>query len=522
VNYSSLPPQLVVFKALRARHYVLAAVCTMALLANVLAIAFAGLFHHGIMEIRRPTIFQPPLGAMFISIDGGIGPASDMYMGSNITSGAYRGGNGKDQFYVAESNYTNGTPLPPWTDNKFFYIPFMAGLSDEPTGKDRYEAEAIALGAELDCSVLELGSTFHVDLAKGVNITVTFGETKAECTTPPYIVVTSSGPSTDSAEGPVCQRGDIALERAYTLEAKNANVSLAEKQICWETVVFGWLRDPEGTCTNQTRKIVPDANNSFFVQCRPRLVIGHERIEVDAEGRLSKEVTTLPRTLESNETKSMFNDTPSGLIGQSNRYIFQSTRPAWHNDSLATEYINYFASRMANNSRLLDPKQSLPTLADVQVPLSKAYSNLFAIWLGLNKEQLLVPRANGSANSSSGWIVVREERLFLSTALFAIAEGILAMYTVIAIVVYLRRPGAYLPRLPTSIASVIGLFAASGAVRDLRGTSRFESQERANHLEKLDARYGYGNYVGVDGMVHVGIEKTPFVRLRTETQRRRT
>jgi hypothetical protein len=49
LNYSSLPPQLVVFKALRARHFVLAAVCSMALLANLLSVAFAGLFHHDVV-----------------------------------------------------------------------------------------------------------------------------------------------------------------------------------------------------------------------------------------------------------------------------------------------------------------------------------------------------------------------------------------------------------------------------------------------------------------------------------------
>lgn len=55
LNYNSLPPQLVLFKALRARHFVLAAVCSMALLANVLSIAFAGLFNHDVAEVFKPV-----------------------------------------------------------------------------------------------------------------------------------------------------------------------------------------------------------------------------------------------------------------------------------------------------------------------------------------------------------------------------------------------------------------------------------------------------------------------------------
>lgn len=53
LNYSSLPPQLVLFKAIRTGHIVVATVCFMALLANVLSVAFAGLFHHD-----TTTVFQ--------------------------------------------------------------------------------------------------------------------------------------------------------------------------------------------------------------------------------------------------------------------------------------------------------------------------------------------------------------------------------------------------------------------------------------------------------------------------------
>ena len=522
LNYSSLPPQLVVFKAFYARHFVLAAVCTMAMLANLLAVAFSGLFYHATVEVRRPSVFYPPLEGTFVSINGSVGPGGG---GSYTTptpsnSGAYQGGTGKDQFYVAESNYTRGTPLTPWTDDRLFYIPFMPEFSDGPKGEEYYEAETTALGAELVCSVVEHGNDLQVGLAKGVNTTITVGGVKAECTATPGNEEPRVGPRMGEGEPQLCQRGDVAMELTYNLEARSANASLAEQEICWGAAVFGWIRNSEGSC-NQTSEVVLDASNSFFVQCQSRLVLGRGNVAVDAVGRLVKKANLLPRTLTNDEAGSMFSNAPSNLIGQANMFIFQWVRPAWHNDSFTSDYINYFASRAVNDSRLSDPKQGLPTLSEVQVPLSKAYSGLFAIWLGLNKDQLLLPRASGSTISASGWKITMKERLFLSVPLFAIAEGILAMYAVVAIIVYLRRPGRYLPRLPTSIASVVGLFAAGGAVRDMRGTSHLDSKERANHLEKLDDRYGYGNYVGVDGMIHVGIEKTPFVRLRTETQRRK-
>lgn len=72
--------------------------------------------------------------------------------------------------------------------------------------------------------------------------------------------------------------------------------------------------------------------------------------------------------------------------------------------------------------------------------------------------------------------------------------------------------------MPTSIASLIALFAASSAVQDMRGTSYLNKKGRAHHLGKLDARYGYGNFIGGgDGRVHIGIEKSPFVRVRSKS-----
>ena len=166
---------------------------------------------------------------------------------------------------------------------------------------------------------------------------------------------------------------------------------------------------------------------------------------------------------------------------------------------------------------MIDPTQPLPTFDDVLGPLDKAYSNLFAIWLGTNKDKLLVPGEEADQSSIEAWRLELEQRLFLSTPMFAISEAILCTYALVAIIVYMRRPGQYLARLPTSIASVVALFAASSAVHDMKDTSHLDKKGRARHLEDLDSRYGYGSFVGGDGRVHIGIEKTPFVRLRSKT-----
>jgi hypothetical protein len=205
------------------------------------------------------------------------------------------------------------------------------------------------------------------------------------------------------------------------------------------------------------------------------------------------------------------------LIGQSNLYMFKYDTNGWHNDSFADDFVNYFVRRDSNSTRLVDPSQPAPTLQDVAKPLNNAYSRLFAIWLGTNKDLLFV-KADTSTPSIAAWTIKPEQRIFVSNTMFIISEVILCTYAMVAVFVYMCRPGQYLARLPTSIAAMIALFAASSAVQDLQGTSHLDKKGRARHLEALDSRYGYGSFVGGgDGRVHIGIEKTPFVRLRART-----
>ncbi|KAF2646577.1 hypothetical protein P280DRAFT_386551 [Massarina eburnea CBS 473.64] len=531
LNYSSLPPQLVLWKALRARHVVLTAVCAMALLTNLLAVSFAGLFYHNTVEVRIAATFQAPLEPTFVAINGSIGPNHVGNIDLRMTSGAYHGGEGQDQFLVSESNYTHGTPLPPWTDDRLFYMPFMSSVESNGTVGGQYEAVTAAFGAELECSSLETNSLRLVNVETELsirpllNLLIERDGVTVNCTSVhTSIFEIRSGPQGTLDEEPTCQKGPSAAEIVTNLEPfAQGNASKAERDVCWGSVVLGWLRDPEGSC-DQTEEKNPIGENSFYVRCEPRLVKGHGTIRVDNEGRLLRKVDdrVAERNFDFGKVNATFNSDPVNLISQSNRYLFQSPDMFWHNDTFATEFVNYFVRRATNSSRLLDPKEALPTLEDVQVSLGKVYSSLFAIWLGTNKENLFVQRSGASSTSSPGWRVEKEERLFLTTALFIIAQTILSLYIIVAILVYIRRPGEYLPRMPTNIASIIGLFAASAAVQDMRGTSRSDARARAQHLRTLDQRYGYGNYVGVDGGIHVGIEKVPFVRARHSTARQKS
>jgi hypothetical protein len=174
-------------------------------------------------------------------------------------------------------------------------------------------------------------------------------------------------------------------------------------------------------------------------------------------------------------------------------------------------------NRAAGKLRLTDPSQPLPRFENVEQPMRMACRQLFAIWLVVNKELLFRPLSDAAANVTST-IILFEERLLFNTSLFIISEIILSIYVTMLMVIHLRRPGRYLARMPTSIAAVIALFAASVAVKNLQGTSNMNSRERDKYLNDLGCTYGYGSYVEGDEIVHVGIEKVPFVRKMKETR----
>ena len=294
LDYSSLPPQLVIFKALKSRHYILAAVCCMALLSNVLAVAFSGIFNQSSTEVRQSQIMAPSFDLKFVAINGSVGPESNRQFGSYNSSGAYEGGSGEDQFLIAESNYTRDTPLPAWTDNRLFYRPFswINDTTRSVNGSDklRLEATTTAFGAELDCEELEFGKDFNagveVDGAGAVpiirasmNVTVPTKNGDVSC----------SSRSLTLRPGPIraratCVTGPSAAELVAVLEPR-VNATQHEKDACMGVVAMGWLREPQGLCP-LGKNLTISKSNSIFVRCRPRFIMGTATIRVDGAGRL--------------------------------------------------------------------------------------------------------------------------------------------------------------------------------------------------------------------------------------------
>lgn len=488
-----------------------------------------------------------------MSINGSSGPPwnGNPTTVTFVPSGAYQGGVGEEHFLVAESNYTRNTSLPSWVDDHAMYLPFRASTPTVQSGLTTYQARTKYFTAEPNCQPLVYGEGYSLRVWTE-NITWEeydddpmwtrpFNKThsppewtfwveisdnqshRVRCYSAPLwekSLVSKLGilSQTTSGRSGDCRSGPVSAEISTTLTTR-PNATLHEKAICRSAGALGWWRKVQPECLPDSRGASfrdrfedANSNNTMFIACQPRINIGEATVVVNSAGVLqepAKDHTPLPN--QSAEAIShYFENGPQSLIDQSNLFFFRSLDSVYHNDTFASEYMHYFMTRAAGNLRLTDPNQPLPTFKDIEEPINKAYARLFAIWLSVNQDLLFLPADNSTAHIP-GFVITLEERLIFVTPLFIISEIILGIYIVVSILIYLRRPGCYLPRMPTSIAAVIALFTSSTAIKDFQKTSHMNNQELEKHLKDLDCRYGYGSYVGSDGAVHVGIEKVPYV-----------
>ncbi|KAF1996249.1 hypothetical protein P154DRAFT_566157 [Amniculicola lignicola CBS 123094] len=541
INYNSLPSQLTLFTALRSKHFMLASVCVMVLLANLLAITFSGLFFQDLQIISKEAEFRLLWNPR--------SPAS-LTRADNYT---FRG-----PVLFADSNLTAGTQLPPWTDEHRLYVPFQV----DPIGRTRQNATSRAntkaIGMEAECEDLRLGTDYDLSLSLPIiqpvlnlSITTKPNGKLANCLATAILrlkIDTQEALTMDMQEDLPCHTGQLGAEFVLGFSSAGDSTTPAEIARCKSNVILGWIRLPADTpipCDtfrafnylagrplDQGDRSSPlpwsaditnfqvEARHMKFMTCKPKLVFGDATVTVDKSGYITTPIRDFQA--QGGERLSLLQqfgwdqeDSPAGQALKAVtklRYGGIDETP-FHNDTFANDPFNYFMRRETNNSRFTDPAQPLPELSEVEPALSKTMARLGAILLGLDKELLLQP--SNSSDILRGHILFEEERLLMKKSLFIISEIILSLYVITAILVFINRPKKYLPRLPHSIAAIISLFAASSAVRDLRGTSQFTTKERTEFLDKSGFVYGYGSYTGVDGGVHVGIERAPFLRRRT-------
>ncbi len=459
----------------------------MAILANFLAVAFSGLFYEGIENIASAAHFSSSLEL----------PLNSELLQRKLEISS------TDHIHVTKSTFTAKTPIPAYIDDKFFYLPFDSTSNTNTTWQRR--ATTRALGAQLDCVPLLPGGLDSIGVRLGpsgdygrINATISGNGTKPSCSK-------SEGFDLDISRDIDPMLGLAAVEVMFPA--------------CGEYLIAGWLRGnvsnrPDGTTYSfQTHyNVKMNLSRMTFLACYPRLRAGISDVIIDSAGvvqhaSLLNEFDRPPESWFAGNSSLMFSKL---LVTTIEQPLFTFT---WHTDSSSSnEYHGLISMARTDSSRFVDPSLPTPSAKEAAAVFSEVYAKLFAILLGSNLD-LILPSNNTQTTLIPGLIVKPTTRIFLSLPMFILAEFILGLYILVTILVYVRRPSRFLPRLPTSLASIIPFLVASQAELDLKGTSGMSTKERDDYVRKLDHRYGFGKFVGTNGKPMIGIERDPYVVL---------
>lgn len=501
LDYHSLPPQFVVWKAVRARHFLLAAACFMSILANALSVAFGGLFYEGDVSKATATLYQPLLSLHVKSLNGN---------GPPFNSGQYtnwQGGTTQDEFYIAMSNITAGSRLPPWSDDSLFYLPHDLPSATDPS--TTFTFVTAAMGSDLLCQELYSSGQNHYFSSEGLGFGISLSynsSTNINCTQRSgSLIVSNTTHNIGSIYGLNGVSGLSAFEFSVALDSISDHTPNAEAAFCREHIVAGWSRGDIKDIT------VLDSETQTTMLCRPRLVTGSANVTVDPDGYV---LASTAQNLSSDAISMLFTTSPSDLIGQAHLFIIDNGA-TWHNDSFPSDFINYLMEKMTNTSRLLDPTLSVPSAGETGPQFAALYNKLFAIFLAYNRDLLFASSPPG-ASAIEGTMAKRETRIFISTPAFFVSQTILGLYIATTLLLYTRRPRRILPRLPTTIASMASFFAASYAIREFKGTANLTARQRREWLGDKCRMWAFGTFLGTDGKAHIGLEMEPFVTILKE------
>lgn len=494
LKYSSLPPQLVVFKALHANHLILSAVCTMALLANVLAVAFSGLLDEDTLSVARQyTAF----------------PTYEGQLKEHISNSTESGN--PVPFYYAMANYTSGTPMPPWTSDSAFYLPVSheAHLNQS----DRLAFSNIPmLTTDLDCNPINQahGSSWKFDRGSfansssaSANMTVSMLDDRGEtmsCATEPLSMSSSSYPF------PCHSQQVMALEMMAPLMDPSAALSGAgpvDHDACQGLWVGIWARKSASALCEQNAFELSDEEATAMV-CRAKVVVQSANATFSGDHYVLDEQNKGPPH-DFGGSDTLIKEVTEAMWLAPNRDYMQDQRGTWHNDSFPSDWNSYVMNLMNPDSGLLDPALPPPSFNLTADLFTKSYRKLFAILMGMDHERLLAKAAEDSP-AFDATILHPEIRIVVSKPMIVLSSTILGFYIIVAIAVYAHRPGKFLPRMPLTMASDIALFAASQAVAEIDENERSGKELGANRK-----RFGYGSFIGTDGRPHIGVERAPFV-----------
>jgi hypothetical protein len=519
------------------RHFRLASLSFVAILANVLTIALSGVF-----VIRETTILTNVDAIQLRSpiLNVSVFSNSSTFQ-TDFTSVARASG---EPFQFLLSNVTTGTPLPPWTTNERFYLPVNLTLKENKSVNHRLTT--LGFESSTDCTVLtESRGSFAYEFSLNSDATqIKFqttesfpNGTKAECFVP--MGMTDDTVTFADKNHPTTQifvsgnpAGLNAVE-AFTLSYPGFSDEYENKIGCQNQFVGLWARanislseelsivnapaktENIGFTTSATANTTSVSLEKLVLVCKPRTYAARYDVTIGPKGQILSAVELPNSTFAVNDTIT------DGVFEQLQLpFSYPNDLLTWHNDSRARDWMSFFVAKIAKSDSLLDPTVPLPDGIDLGKRVSDVLRRLFALTLAVNQNAFIELEEPVKVATQELSTV---NRVFLSGVMYKIALVILCIDIIVVLNIYLRMPKPFLPRMPTSIASTVAFFAASYFAQELaeEASTCRTPEGLVGRLKNSDQNFGFGNFIGTDGGVHVGIEREPLVHPLSDSQGRK-
>lgn len=499
LEYTSVPPQLVFWRSLVARHWLLATVCAVTAVANVLTVGLSGLF-----EIRDSN------QEISILLDQEVIPKFNTSPAMNLASGRVG-----QPLSVLLANLSENVPLPPWTSPEYYFIPFSLP-SEEDASVLSYNVPTIGIGSQLDCremkesnsSLLFTWTLSHDAMQANFTASETLPDgTLIRCYSPNG----TTGHPAPARETQVYLRGSPEGRRGVEIFIQPipayAFGTPQEKYACPRMLVAGWVKasitlgsQMSKTSYGPTANITSASIDPTFMMCKPTFRTATFDVVVDKKGYVLNYTRSSPLSQQVDDyvAWTIWNAT-TFLVGAPPGYL------EWHNDTIAGDWFNLFLKKLSPS--VLDPNSPMPEFSTLADLVSNVYSRLYAVTIESNKTTFLRAEPGTSVTAIK---TVQELRVFLSTTMSIIVLTILILDVVVAIFIYIQVPKPFLHRMPTSVGALLAYCASSHLLQDLREIRATRSEVTKLLRQKGDV-YGFGKHMGTDGEVHVGIERQPYL-----------
>ena len=389
LKYTNIPPVLIAPRALRHGHIFLFLASMMVITANFLAVAFGGIFDQSSRSLTSDVMVTYPFTSRInteiqrVNARGGVLVetfAKDL----------------EEHWLVVNTNAVEGTDLPAWVTDEFYFLPFEWELGNK-TGSRTSITQGY--GGNLTCRLLG-GSAFQQIFNPGVEVSnmATFGVNVTVPISDGDSVLCSNN-QTMNADSLKQGTHPFAMEWDWGLEASDGSDQKAV-QACGSLILAGWGRgeaNHDASSTLGTTSVTMQSNTTIL--CSQQISTGEFKVTVDEEGRVkrSKLIGELkyddPRIFNRSTSVGNFTAQLAMLLRVPPKQGFDVGIMHNDNDNTSHSFAQFIGEYLINKT-LSDPSTPSPTFEDAQQALSMFYKRFFAILLALNQSTIFVPAGN--------------------------------------------------------------------------------------------------------------------------------